>query len=202
MKLTTDIWLWIQAFVCISVFSFLYKDNPVFAIAQNFYVGAAASHGAVLAFQNFKSLAWMPLTTQGKTVIIIPLLLGVMMLTRFSKKYAYISRISLAVPIGIGSGVALKAIPAAQVLSQIRATVTNLSTIDNIIILIGVMATISFFLFTAPQNPVTKGGYNLGLCFMCVTFGVTFASGILSYISIFYGPANAILESWLGLYGR
>jgi len=202
MRISTDFWVWVRAIVVLSVFSFLWKDNPVFAIAQNFYVGAAAAHGAVMAFQNFKSVAWVPLTTKGHLVVLIPICLGILMLTRFWKKYAYLSRIALAVPIGIGSGVALKAIPAAQVLSQIRATISDVSSVNNLIILFGVLATISFFLFTAPQNAIMRGGYNVGLFFMCVTFGVTFAGAVLTYISVFFGPADAVLQSWLGLYGR
>ena len=198
MKISTDIWVWIQACVVLSVFSFLWKDNPVFAIAQNFYVGAAAAHGAILAYQNLNSLAWVPLTAKGDTAKIIPIILGLLMMTRFSRKWAYVSRIALAVPIGIGSGIALKAIPAAQVLGQIRVTISNLTTMDSWIILLGSTVTISFFLFTAPQNTVMRFGYNAGLFFMCVTFGVTFAGAVLTYISVFFGPA----ESWLGLYGR
>ena len=202
MRISTNIWVWIQAIVVLSVFSFLWKDNPVFAIAQNFYVGAAAAHGAVMAFQNFKSLAWVPLTTKGNMAMLMPIALGLLMLTRFSKRHAYLSRIALAVPIGIGSGIALKAIPAAQVLSQIRVSIINLNNLDNVVILVGCMVTISFFLFTTPQNAVMRAGYNAGLFFMCVTFGVTFAGAILGYISMFYGPAGAVFESLLGLYGR
>jgi hypothetical protein len=198
--MSTNPWIWIQAFVVISIMSFLWKDNPLFAIAQSFYVGAAAAHGAILALQNFRSLGWVPLVSQGKTVALIPMALGLLMLSRFSKRHAYLSRIALAVPIGIGSGVALKAIPAAQVLGQVRATVSNLATIDNWIILVGMISVITFFLFTTRQTQVVRTGYNLGLFFMCVTFGVTFATGVMTYISVFYGPANAVFSALLGLY--
>jgi hypothetical protein len=200
--MSSDPWIWIQAFVVISIMSFLWKDNPVFAISQNFYVGAAAAHGAILALQNFRSLGWVPLVSQGKTVTLIPIALGLLMLSRFSKKHAYLSRIALAVPIGIGSGIALKAIPAAQVLGQVRATISNLGSIDGWIILVGTITTITFFLFTTRQTQLVRTGYNVGLFFMCVTFGVTFATGVMTYISVFYGPANAVFSLWLGLYGR
>ncbi|MDP2859375.1 MAG: hypothetical protein Q8P50_15565 [Bacillota bacterium] len=198
--MSSDPWIWIQAFVVISIMSFLWKDNPVFAISQNFYVGAAAAHGAILALQNFRSLGWVPLVSQGKNVTLIPIALGLLMLSRFSKKHAYLSRIALAVPIGIGSGIALKAIPAAQVLGQVRATISNLGSIDGWIILVGTITTITFFLFTTRQTQLVRTGYNVGLFFMCVTFGVTFATGVMTYISVFYGPANAVFSLWLGLY--
>ncbi len=198
--MSSDPWIWIQGIVVISIMSFLWRDNAFFAISQNFYVGAAAAHGAILALQNFRSLGWVPLVSQGKMVALVPMALGLLMLSRFSKKYAYLSRIALAVPIGIGSGVALKAIPAAQVLGQVRATIANLSTLDGWIILVGTISTIMFFLFTPRQTQLTRTGYNVGLFFMCITFGVTFATGVMTYISVFYGPANAVFSALLGLY--
>jgi hypothetical protein len=190
--------MWVQAIVVIAVFSFLYKDNPVFAAAQNFYVGCAAGHGLILAIANFKAKAMVPLS-QGQMLTIIPLVLSVMLLLRFVKGYGWISRIATAVPIGVGAGVALRAIPAAQILKQVLPTITNLNTIDGWIILVGSICTVIFFLFTVKQTPVVRTMSQVGLAFMCITFGVTFAGAILTYVSIFYGPAGQVFKDWLGI---
>lgn len=198
MSLSLDPWIWIQAIVVLCVFSFLYKDNPVFAAAQNFYVGCAAGHGLVLALSNIRNTAWIP-WTQGKVIMIIPAILSIMLLSRFVRRMAWVSRIATAVPIGVGAGVALRAIPAAQILKQISPTISNLSTFDGWVILIGAISTIVFFLFTVKQGPVVRAVGQVGLGFMCITFGVTFAGAILTYISIFYGPAASVFQEWLGL---
>ncbi len=198
MNLSSDPWIWIQAIVVLCVFSFLYKDNPIFSSAQSFYVGAAAAHGIIMSIQNLKSLVVTPLG-QGKTIVFIPIILGVMLLARFLRGYTWVSRIAMAVPVGVGAGVALRAIPGAQIWKQLAATAANVSSVDGWIMLAGVVSTIVFFLFTTRQNSTTHTIGQVGLGFMCNTFGDTFAGAILSYISIFYGPAGNVLGQWLGL---
>lgn len=198
MSLSSDPWIWVQAIVVLCVFSFLYKDNPIFSSAQNFYVGCAAGHGIILAIQSLRSLVVTPLS-QGKLNVILPIILGLMLLARFFKNYTWLSRIAMAVPVGVGAGVALRAIPGAQILRQVSATVANTGSVDAWIMILGVISTIVFFLFTTKQGgPVPVLG-KVGLGFMCITFGVTFAGAILTYISIFYGPAGIVFGNWLGL---
>ncbi len=198
MSLSSDPWIWLQAIVVLCVFSFLYKDNPIFSSAQSFYVGAAAGHGIIMSIQNLRSLVLTPLN-QGKMIVIIPVILALMLLARFFKGYTWVSRIAMAVPVGVGAGVALRAIPGAQIWKQIASSAANVSTIDGWIMLVGVVATIVFFLFTTAQNSTIHSIGQVGLGFMCITFGVTFAGAILTYISIFYGPAGNVFGQWLGL---
>ncbi len=198
MNISSDPWIWIQAIVCLCVFSFLYKDNPIFSSAQSFYVGTAAGHGIIMAIGSLRSLVFTPLKN-GKMIVIIPIILGIMLLMRFFKGYTWVSRIAMAFPVGAGAGVALRAIPSAQILKQITSTVANLKTVDAWIVVIGVISTITFFLFTTKQSKFVHGLGQVGLGFMCITFGVTFAGAILTYISIFYGPAGSIFGQWLGL---
>jgi hypothetical protein len=198
VSLSSDPWIWLQAIVVLCVFSFLYKDNPIFSSAQSFYVGAAAGHGIIMSIQNLRSLVLTPLN-QGKMIVIIPVILALMLLARFFKGYTWVSRIAMAVPVGVGAGVALRAIPGAQIWKQIASSAANVSTIDGWIMLVGVVATIVFFLFTTAQNSTIHSIGQVGLGFMCITFGVTFAGAILTYISIFYGPAGNVFGQWLGL---
>jgi hypothetical protein len=200
VSLSTDPWIWIQALVVICVFSFLYRDNPVYASAQSFYVGCGAGHGIVLAWQRIQALIVVPFN-QGQWIVWIPIVLSLMLLCRFHRRLNWLSRIAMAVPIGVGSGVALRAIPSSQILRQITASAANVFTVDGWIMIVGVISTIVFFLFTIGRENLLlrRIGY-IGLGFMCVTFGVTFAGAILTYISIFFGPAANIFQSLLGIW--
>lgn len=44
------IWNTIAAFFTIAIFSFLYKDNPLYKVAESIVVGVAAGYFTVLLF--------------------------------------------------------------------------------------------------------------------------------------------------------
>jgi hypothetical protein len=199
MNVSTDIAVWIMAFIMLSLFSFLYKENPAFSIAENIYVGAGAGHMIAMGYRNIMGMAVHPLREQGQWSMIIPLLLGLMLYTRFTRRYAFLSRYGLALPIGMGAGLALRALPAAQVLSQVRATLVDLTNVDNLVLMVGVVCTLIFFLFTTAQNNFARQASKLGKYFMLVTFGLTFATAVFQHIGIYFGSLQLLLGTWLGI---
>jgi len=102
--------VWFAAGLTIAIYSFLYKDNPFYKLAEHIYIGASTGYLIVIAWRDaLEPLLFNPLTQnpQGwEYLVIVPGLLGIMMFTRFFKKVAWMSRISLAYIIGWGSGVA------------------------------------------------------------------------------------------------
>lgn len=200
MELSTDPWIWIQALIVICVFSFLYRDNTVYGFAQSFYVGCGAGHGIVLAWQRLHPMIAVPLQ-RGEWMVAIPIALSLMLLCRFIKKLSWVSRLAMAIPVGVGSGVALRAIPATQILRQVSVTSQNVFSVDGWIMLIGVISTVVFFLFTVGRdNIIVRRVASIGLAFMCIAFGVTFAGHVMSYIAAFFGPAANVFDAWLGLW--
>ncbi len=109
------------------------------------------------------------------------------------------SRYASALPLGLGAGIALRAIPSAQILSQIRATLVPLNSIDNFLILVGVVTTISYFLYTTEQNKSVRGLGTIGMYFMMITFGLTFATAVFQHVAIYFGTLQLLLGDWLGL---
>lgn len=199
MNISTDPWVWLMAFIMLSLFSFLWKENPMFRIAENIYVGASAGFMIVQGFKNVMNMAVYPLTKQGKLIVLVPLILGILLYTRFNKRFAYLSRYAMAIPIGMGAGVALRALPSAQILSQLRATIVPLTSVNNILLVLGVVSTLAFFLFTTPQNNLTRTTSEIGKYYMLITFGLTFATTVFQHTGIYFGALNLLLGTWLGL---
>src|SRR5256885_16136087 len=83
---------WVAVGLTLFIFSFLYKDNPLFKLGEHLYVGISVGYSVVLAwFEVFVKQFWKPL---GKAVaeapaahdsflLIIPAFLGLLMLWRF-----------------------------------------------------------------------------------------------------------------------
>ena len=50
MLLNEIIGAWLAAFLTISILSFLYKENPLYKIAEHLFVGTSAGWGVVIAY--------------------------------------------------------------------------------------------------------------------------------------------------------
>jgi hypothetical protein len=198
MGVSNDPGTWVMAFIMLSLFSFLWKESPFSKIAEAIYAGAAAGYMLALSYKNVKDMAIHPLT-QGKSTLIVPIVLGLLLYCSLSKKYSHLSRYGTAIPIGIGTGLALRALLSAQILSQIQATVLPVNSLSNIFIIVGVVTTLSYFLFTTSQNKVVRISAEIGKNYMMVAFGLTFATAVFTHIAIYFGALQLLLGDWLGL---
>jgi hypothetical protein len=198
MNISSDPRAWIGAIMILCIYSFLWKENLVFRLAEHIYIGAGAGHALSVGFNTIKTTAWIPFT-KGTFILIIPLVLGALLYTRFVKRWAWISRLCLAIPVGLGIGLSLRSLPAAQITSQIKISMLPLTTFDNIVIVVGVVGTLVFFFFTTKPNPVTRTLATAGKWTMMITFGLTFATSVFGQMAIYMGALERVMGNWLGL---
>ena len=50
MTISVLIGAWIAVFLTLSIFSYLYKDNPFYKIAEHVFVGVSAAYVAAISF--------------------------------------------------------------------------------------------------------------------------------------------------------
>jgi hypothetical protein len=128
----TFLWTTFAAFVTLATFSFLYKDNPFYKIAEHLVVGVAAGYFVIILWHNglvpnlFQRLAdgnwylfWLD---SSMWWYVVPAVLGALMWTRFSKKYSWVSRWPMGLYIGISTGLAIPLEMSNRVSKQLYAT--------------------------------------------------------------------------------
>ncbi len=135
--------VWVAAFFTLAIFSFLYKDNPLYKIAEAVVVGVSAAYWMVVGFWDViipnligklhppAVTSWAMPGLSGDDLnpdyyYIIPLILGVMLVWRLSPKGNWIARWPLAFIIGTTAGIRLVGFIQADFLSQIRNTIIPL----------------------------------------------------------------------------
>ena len=96
MNLSTNVGVWMAALSMIALYSFLVKENSVYRKAEHLYVGLAAGHAIAMGWNNIRDLG-INAVRAGKFGMIIPLVLGLLLYTRFAKSLQHWSRIPLAV---------------------------------------------------------------------------------------------------------
>lgn len=198
--MSTDIWVWISSILSLCIFSFLWKETRAFRVAQNIFLGVGAGHGLAIAFASLKTSLFIPLFQKGKWSLVIPFILVLMMYTKFIPKYSYLSRISLAFPLGLGTGIVLRSIIPGQIFPQLTASMLPLNSVNNIIVALGAFCVVYYFLFTTrSKSAVSAGLSRVGVYLMMVTFGLSFATSVASNTAIYLGFLQTIFGDWLGL---
>ncbi len=198
--MTTDPVIWVSSILTIIVFSYLFKENELYKAVEHLYVGVAAGYTVVMGYTNVVNKVWDPLIKNSKYLVLIPALLGFCLFMPYiSKPLSWLKRLPVAVIVGIGAAVALRTAVVEQFIGQIRSTVIPLNSVDNIIIFLGVIATLSYFVFTIKPNPVTKVGVEGGKWVIMVTLGAAFGSGIMGRISLLIARLFLVFQSWIPL---
>jgi len=179
-------------------YSFLYKENRAYRIAEHIYLGAGTGYGAILSAKYVYDNAWTPLV-KGNTLWAIPLLASLLLYFYFSKKHFWIYRIPTAAIIGIGTGIVVAADFRTRLTEQISATLLPLfiandpyKSLNNIIIVFGVIGSLIFFYFSREHRGPVKGMVNFGKYILMITFGAAFGQTFMARISLIIGRIQSL----------
>ncbi|MDI6807952.1 MAG: hypothetical protein QME66_03075 [Candidatus Eisenbacteria bacterium] len=193
----------VAAFLTLAVFSFLYRDNPVYKFAEYLFVGVATGYILSLEYQNvFKPNLWTPLV-HGQYSLIIVFILGVLMFTRFSKQYAWLSRWAIALMVGAFSGLAIIGAAQGDLVAQIQANMVPFwggsvgKTIENVLLIVGLISSLWYFFFSKEHKGVSGGIAKLGIWFLMISFGASFGFTVMSRISLLIGRLQFLFHDWL-----
>jgi len=197
MSATAGIWL--AALGTLAMMSLLIKENSYYRLFEHLFIGMSAGHALVLGINNVKTTAITPLFQGGKTLLIVPVLLGCALYTRYWKNVAWMSRIPIALLTGVGAGLGIKGAVQAQFLDQIKATFLPLNTVSNVLFGLGVVSTIWYFFFVYKQPKAVSWLPVVGRWTMMVTFGASFGNAAMGRLSLLIGRFQFLLRDWLKL---
>lgn len=202
----------IAALLTLFVYSFLYKDNPLYRFAEHLVVGVSVGYGFVLQVTRvFIPYVWDPIINEGRFILLIPAAVGVLWWTRFSKNLSWLSRYPIAFTMGIGSGLSLPLTMQTNILVQIRYTMSDL-TVENamgdldlwaslnaVLIFVGVVSVLLYFYFSKAHKGIYGKFANLGVWFLMISFGASFGYTVMARISLLIGRLQFLFGDWLGL---
>jgi len=209
MSFGTFLWTTLGAFLTLSIFSFLYKDNPFYKFAEHLVVGVSAGYFVIILWHNGLQpnlfdrlndgnfyLLWL---NSSKPWYLLPALLGVMMWTRFSRKRSWISRWPIALYMGIAAGVAvpleMKNRVNVQLISSMKAIdfgnffgsgiLDGGSGFAQLIIFLGTIAALFYFFFSKEHSGTFKAVAQFGIWILMIGFGASFGYTVMGRISLF-----------------
>ncbi len=204
-----DPWIWVASLLTLCMFSFLYKDNPVYKAAEHLFTGLTVGYTIAIYWHN----AIIPYIVQGtfrdqNWLYLIPLSLGLLYLFRFVPRLNYLMLIPIAIGLGLGNGLSLPRSLETNVVKQMQGTILYPSMLDNIfdpykglivslIIMIGVIGTISYFFFSREHKGVLKFSAHIGIWFVMIGFGASFGYTVMARVSLLIGRLQFLMTDWL-----
>jgi hypothetical protein len=212
---------WVATGLTLFIYTFLYKDNPLFKFGEHLYVGISVGYSIVITIYAVGvKLLWVPMTEEGQWQLILPALLGLMISARFFPRIAWLSRISFAFVVGFGSGTIIPRLISSNVLSQLEDTIMPLATmtasgltytmnfldpksdINNLITLIGVVSVLFYFFFSVEHRGVGQAVARTGIVFLMIAFGAAFGYTVMSRMSLLIGRFDDLIVFSGAEYGR
>jgi len=202
---STDFGIWVAAALTLFIFSFLYKDNPLYKFAEHLFVGVSAGF---IVVQQFWQVLWpnliekMILTrTPEVWKYYFGALLCVLLFTRLFASISWLSRYTIAALIGTFAGLKVTGFAQAEVVEQVRATMVPLwiagdpaSSLNNIILAVGVITTLVFFFFSKEHKGAIGGTARVGIWYLMVSFGAAYGFTVMSRISLLIGRLMFLLD--------
>jgi hypothetical protein len=211
-------WTWVAGFLTLCIFSFLYKDNPFYKLAEHVYVGVSAGYTIAQQYnQVLKPLLFENLWRAGHTLsvgegfqvkywlYVMPAILGCLLIARLVPRWGWISRWPIAFIVGMGAGYWIVNTMDANIMAQIGATIVPLwhnadwtTTLQNWLILTGVLTGLVYFYFSVEHKGVVMGtASRVGIWILMITFGSAFGYTVMARVSLLIGRFNFILFDWM-----
>jgi hypothetical protein len=218
--------LWIAAFLTLSVFSYLYRDNVFYKLTEAVIVGVSAGIAMVAGFWDSIvaqlmakltpqlargwALPGLPETERADWSYTVPLILGALLFCRFLPKVGWLAKWPLAFVVGTFAGLRLVLFLDADFISQIRNTLLPLVvmtqgqfdlwlSLRNVGLILSLLAAMTYFFFSVEHSGAVGRVARVGIWVLMVTFGASFAFTVMGRITLLTKRFEFLFVDWLRL---
>ena len=208
MSSTLTLWgTWLQAIFTILLITIVFKDNPAYRFAEHTYVGLFAGYSVALNYFNYiQPNVKDKIMTKHQYIWFIPMIIGLLMYTRYIKPISWLARYTICFNLGIGTGYVLSKDFKPYFVDQVKATFLLLwgtgdwwKTLSNWIYIVGTVTSLVYFLFTIEKKGIQGRVSQIGRITMMIAFGAAFGNTVMARVSLFLGRMQFLLGNWLKL---
>lgn len=218
--------IWVAAFLTLACFSYLYRDNVAYKLAEAVIVGVSAGYTMVVGFWD-SIIAQLLVELTPKLMqswalpgidpekapdwtYLAPLVLGGMLFLRFVPKVGWLSQWPLAFVVGTFAGLRLVLFLDADFVSQIRNTLLPLVvlvegrfdfwlTLRNWGIIVSLLSCLTYFFFSFEHQGLVGRVARFGVWVLMIAFGASFAFTVMGRITLLTKRFEFLFYEWLRL---
>jgi hypothetical protein len=213
MSIGETLGIWVAALLTLVMFSFIYRDNPLYKIGEHLFLGVSLGYSWCLYYySNIYPQAIAPLMPGPAgappkdwgllaMTTIVPVVLGLFILLRVIPQLAWLSRYSFAIYIGGAAGLSVPVEMSGRLLPLISGMMVPLkgspgTVLTNLIMLVGVTATVIYFFFSLEHKGALGRFSRLGVLFVMVSFGASFGNTVMARVSLLIGRFQFLIYKW------
>lgn len=221
--MTDLIWMVVSLVLTLLVFSYLFGDNLLFRLAAYIFVGVTAGYvTTIVVYQVIWPRIVLPLvngTLSERILAAVPLLLGVLLLFKLFPQVSQVGSIPMGYLVGMGAALAVGGAIMGTLFGQVEGAIAMFDMeawpagntvgrwVEAVILLIGTLAALISFHFSARRQPATEQQRpawlevlaKIGQAFIAITFGALFAGVYLAAIAALVDRLGFIKEVVLRL---
>ena len=200
------IMIWMGALCTLALYSILYKENPLYRVAEHAFLGLATGYGLYAIWGQVLFPKWyQPIRQEGAWVWVLALVPGLMYYTIYSRRLNWMSRVVMMTMMGFEAGLIFRSWAGAymlQIANSFRPVfqpVPPYVNFNNVIFLITLVSVMTYFFFSFEHRAkVVRRTSDLGRWLMMIAFGAMFGSTVMARMSLFIGRLWFIFAEWLG----
>jgi hypothetical protein len=197
---------WMPVIATMMIMSFLYKDNPLYKIGENVFIGVSLGYGWIVSWEYvvhpffimpvndmFVEFHFWDITT------ILWFILSLTMFFRFSRKKAWVANYYFGFLFGYSAGYVIP-IYIQGILKQSTDLMKPLNqgsffeTSKWIVIIFGTFAALMYFFFSKPHKGILGKTARVGIVVMMIFFGAAFGSTVMGRVSLFIDRALLLVD--------
>jgi hypothetical protein len=191
---------WVSIFLTLCVFSFLYDDNPFYKLAEHLFIGT--SIGIIITEQFLgvlKPNLWDKITLHHELHYLICAVLVLFLFAKLVPGKSWLAHYPIAFVVGVYSGRSIPAYAQSDLLTQIHATMYDLTAgdwsviIGRVFMLIGVCCGLVYFYFSRPHTGVLGVASRIGTWVLMIAFGASFGYTVQGRIALLVGRFQELL---------
>lgn len=199
----TEVGIWVAAAFTLMIYSYPYKETPLFKFAEHTMIGLGVAITTVMAVRNILDIGIASIVNEGQITWLIPILLGLALFTRYSDQYAWLSRLPLALLVGVGIGVSMGGMIDSSFIRQISSSVTDVANPNQALMVLMIILTLTYFIFSLGIKQREEGAMKytsmIGRYVMMIYFGALFGNTVMTRMALFIGRMRFLLFQWLRL---
>jgi|GEM_PF-2522122 len=208
MEFWDALYAFVQCVMVLSVWSYLYKDNVFSRISAQIVISISVVHYFMSYLKVVYNQGIIPMTPVGWYPLsaglwwrIFPIIMGLMLYTRLSRKYSWVSTYTYSFTLGLGTGATLSTVIQGSIIGLIvnafTAPFLGTTTLDQasgILLLIGAMTGLTYWLFTREATGALSYAIKIGRLFLMASIGLLYAQDVVWSQSLFVGAAEMVLK--------
>lgn len=189
--------IWVAAFFTLAIFSFLYRDNPIYRLSEHIFIGISTGYTIAVQWHSVVKPNVVDKVMLGDYLPLIPGILGIILLLRLVPNLQWLSRYPIALYIGVGAALNMIQYTQGFLIAQIQGTMLPPTSINNLLIIFGTLTSLTYFFFALEHKNLTRVS-KVGIGFLMLSFGAAYGTTVMGRISLLISRFDFLMNDWIG----